>query len=230
MRLFLFTLNLIKTLITMAMQEFEPSPQEMSAVRRYYNDVRNKSTSYIDLQIAAEKLLEQENLGDGGQVYDRLYGVVFPSAEQYRLDSTAALDTFLTFPLEVIAPWIELTRKRDDVVSWYREAVIQIKASTEEGHTDACYQLAKNISVGCERSDICPRRYLSFRLQEAVSNPKFNSPEYVFDPYRCRELALDKLEIAQELEIIGQQDYVAHSSNYTFDFKQQFGDIPGPAL
>jgi len=207
----------------MAMQEFEPSPEEMSSIKRFYNDIENKADSYIDLQIAAEKLLEQEGLGEVGQSYDHMCGILFPSIEQYNADPQTALDRFMMFPLDVIAPWVEMTQSVTDAISWYDRTARQINLFTAKNHRDECYDLSINC-IGCRQSEVCPRRYLSQRLQESVSNPNFGSPDYSFDPYRSRELALDKLDIAKDLKIIGYQDYIASASNYTYDFDRRFGD------
>ena len=201
-------------------------PNEMTPVRRYYSDLLYKPDSYVDLQISAERLLEQEGLSTSSQTYDALYGVVLPTPNEFNDDPEKGFNRFVTFPFDVIGSFVDATYLPSVLSRWYEDAAQHIRMVTDLSPTDTCYNVSSEASQGCGHGFTCPRRFMAARLILPVKEVDFDTVEYLIDPYRARAVALEKFDVAKRLAMIMVPDYSAYSDDYMGRFSERFGPEP----
>ncbi len=209
----------------MATHEFEPTPNELTPLTRFYGDLRYKGDSYIDLLIAAERLLEVEVGYEGERDRDSRY---IPTAEQYEADPRIASEQFMLLPIKYIAPRFDNgSIEIADLKKWYEEMTGFIMDRTSKFHTQACLDHGTISSVAsCPMSEECPLTYLSDYLQKGVRSRDFKQVEYVVEPERTYRVDILKMEVAKNCtpDLVNQINILI--LQYKVEFIDWFGALP----
>lgn len=211
--------------------ESEPTPKFHSGryLNRYYGELRDEKNHYANLLLSAERLLDNEGLGEDDRTYAQLYGTAIPTIDQYLDNRQSALDQFAALPVDLVSHWIDASKPIGEIAKWYDTLARRVAQATTD-HLKTCYEFDPHNPdvVACERCDRCPRRLISSRLQSGVLTPDFKGIGYMVEPYRTRSIALDKFEVAMKTKIITNREFVTKATVYAFDFDRRFQSVPRP--
>jgi hypothetical protein len=200
--------------------ESEPAPQELTPVQRFYNTVKYKTGSYVDLLINVDDYLTTEGIMVDVVRPDTVEAAL-PTEEMFNLNSRIAIEQFMLLPLKLVAPVIEVTGTTDKIGDWYSYVAKWIQRETKNIHQQSCLDTDHAGSVRCGSSGECPLVVLKNQLNHGVRYPEFRSYDYMVDPEQARHVAVDKARLAARLGLVE----VVYSEAQISAFKRRYEEF-----
>jgi len=209
----------------MANAEFEPTPSEITPTHRYYSDLNYCSESYFDLTVAAEKLLVQSQVMTEDESTDWLYDDFIPTATAFERDPDLALEQFSLMPLRLLAPYVNESWSRSDLLDWYDESLGFIKLLNKDLHGKSCHPPREYMTSGlsCKQSPECPLLYSKAYLENEALSMDFDQPEYILDPINTSNVALLKVYLASKHGLTLKTEAEVISDRYMKGFEAASG-------
>lgn len=234
------------------MSERNPSPERedtfKDAISKYYLDIQtvkdgtqammtfNRLLESIPFQFdytiqdfwqADEAPLRVENSID-----DSITRIYAPFKEEFEDNPRIAKEKLALLPFEYIGYSLEQSAATPQRIrDWYGEALrgamgivrIAHDGSREHKRTNAQYFV-------CDKSAICPHRYLEAYFGGHAILPDFSSREYQEDPYRIHDITVDKLEAAIDHDVFMTIEGETLKSQYEDKFKMWIRNQSGRPL
>jgi hypothetical protein len=221
------------------MSEFAPQGEYESkgieAVRHYYADIDRRVDDASKAMMAFSGLMDNMPFDLPGTIDDIWRVPAFkidknvdesatklwrPFNEEFDLSPRIAKEKLALLPLDYFGKSLEESDcPAEYVKDWYTEAVKGILTITGSDHNMTCTRnKAKHDYLVCDRSAVCPQRYLEQYLIGDSMLPDFKRPIYPRHPWRARQITVDKLRIGTDHEILLPLDASTLESRYDLQF------------
>lgn len=206
----------------MSYAEDEPTPNDISAIRRYFFDISLGKTEYVDIAMSLEKMFEGEGMLDKGVDRDFIWRYI-DIVESGSYDRRVRTEQYLLLPLRYMASYIEVSRGADETYEWYKESAQYVEKYTENMHSINCLRLDnKSGQSGCIESTECPIRFVQDALTRDVIEPDFESFSYFLDQKKGRNVTLNKLLLAKQRNYIEAIESVTMMDTYIEKYNEYF--------
>jgi hypothetical protein len=208
--------------------ENEPAPRELSPQGRYYADVQRKQDTPVDVWIAIEKLLGQLGVSSETLDSDALFQEI-QSIDEISADSITKFEQYLLLPMRIAGPYAELAKTPQEITTWYEESVRYILFYTKNRHDLQCAEEADIDGIPkCINSDECPvvlaGRYLAADVVRTSDKPfDFADFRYLVDPKKTHDIAIAKIKVARNQQLVDSRYADAMTGNYQRQYKRFFG-------
>lgn len=207
-------------------REREPTPyDDMSPVRRFYNDVLILPSNPVDIMVTFEQLLASENLIDD---MDDIEGLRTLIVHMFETTSHKRVlkEQYMLMPLRLMAPYLDTINAIEDLEAWYDDAVSHLVSFTKNHHGDRCLDDANGYETdSCVKSKDCPVVVAARFLSEPMTDPDFNSIDYMIDPARSRDIATMKLNVAAKRNLVGQETAQTRKATYDVRYAIRFTNL-----
>lgn len=204
----------------------EPAPyDDMSPVRRFYNDVLILSSNPVDVMVTFEQLLASENLIDDADTIEGLRALIvhmFETTPRKRI----LREQYMLMPLRLMAPYLDTVNPIEELEAWYDDAVNHLVSFSKNHHGDACLDDANGYETdSCVKSKECPVVIAARFLSDPVTDPNFDSIDYMVDPARSREIATMKLNVAAKRNLVGAETAKTRKGTYDVRYAIRFVNL-----
>lgn len=197
----------------------EHEHQERNALERYYHSVYDPNLSEGSLVIALDCLIESLPYDSALSLASFRDGILYPTDYDLEVEPRIAKEKLAILPLAYIGPELERRGASPEVIrQWHMDAVKGVRLVSRDEHTDECHRDSCQEHMMCQKSAICPRRFLERYLTDAVVLADFASLEYMEDRERMYKVAIAKLNVAVEQEIIE----VAYAKSIAATFSEEY--------
>lgn len=183
---------------------------EMSPLRRYYSDLRCIETHVSALMSLAE-LFEHTPVVPVLSLNEVASSDLMPDDDDFWMDERLSRERMALLPLYVVAPSLEQSElPSSDVKDWYEEVANRIKWLTKDQHSEDCLKCYTEtidsdrdpFDAKCDKSDVCPWRYMEAYFGKPVLNKEVIEPYYGKAMSRHYELTMARLAIGQGVGLL----------------------------
>lgn len=175
----------------------------MSAVWRYYNDLRYSENNLSTITMAVHELFEGLPFRSDLK-FDSVFDTEFI---EHELDSEPriAMEMLAMMPFMYIGPRLEKSNSSPQYVKeWYTDATKGLIMLTKEDHDVACLESDEGSlrHIKCDSSAHCPHRFLERYLTDDVWLADFTDKRYLKDPLQTMSVAMIKMQVAKECQVV----------------------------
>lgn len=206
----------------------EEKYDDMTPLRRFYNDVLMKSDQPVDIVMSFETLLKSEGMIEDSSLLEPLRAYIFSIAET-TLKTRHIREKYMLLPFEIIAPYVDTTSDVIKQRTWYEDSVSHTRSFIKH-HSDLCIEEMQDGSAGCISSEICPLVVMNRHLVAGVCNFNLDDVSYLIDPVATYGSANMKLEIASKYDLIENSRASMLQDAYDVAFTQKYPDVTGAGI
>ncbi len=198
----------------------ENEPRKITPVIDYFIKVYHNRQSFSDVVMATSALLDKTEVDDKPTIEEVAASGFMPFEWEVDNDPRIAKEKLALLPVACLSGYIDnSTMKIDEVKQWYSEAfggvmLLNSDADGNKEHSNACLSVQNSNHKMCDKSTICPYRYLEGFVDKSLSSPDFSQPMYSDDPKIGYETTVAKLHAGVTIGIIGENQKTMLSGVY----------------
>jgi hypothetical protein len=194
---------------------------EMSAVRRYYNDIHEEDTPAVNTFISLENLLKAYGMIDDTTATDALANKVFMISKSIT-DPRTIREQYILLPLDIMSSYIDMTLDTAAQKEWYMDTIGYAVSWLADDHDDTCIEGTESVSPACITSKECPMVFMNQLLVSGVIDYDFDKAEYAIDPIAAYDSASMKLKVAKKNGLINEKVAKTKQHEYDMAFVHRF--------
>lgn len=213
------------------MTEFDPGIERerprMSAISRYYTDMRDVNNSYATILVSLDTMLQSLPFKTRVNLESLQTSVFLPQEWQVENEPRIANEKLALLPLAHLGPQLDTSDcSTDEMRDWYDDAIKGVRALTRDDHDTSCLESGNLMHMMCQKSTVCPERFMERYFSDEVMNPDFDSPIYESNPRRGYAIAYGKCNLAAKYNVVTKEHVAGAMGSYTRKYIEHFNANP----